>query len=155
MRHAEISDDLRALTFDFFYWFSRFEFALKENGFLRNKAPGSRAEAGWDCFVREYEGQYSPTAAGLSLIYKNPRRQMVGANELEFHDVAFDNQTSELGKVIGLLKTVRNNLFHGGKHGADGWDDPLRTQALLTLSISILDELAEVGGIEADYRQYY
>ena len=35
MRKEDIEDNLKELAFDFFYWFSRFEFALKENKFLR------------------------------------------------------------------------------------------------------------------------
>ncbi|MES1383898.1 hypothetical protein ABUU23_19015, partial [Vibrio cholerae] len=58
-------------------------------------------------------------------------------------------------RVIRLLKTVRNNLFHGGKHGADGWDNPERTQELLVIGKSILDHLARLADIEADYTQYY
>lgn len=155
MRHEEISTDLRELAFDFFFWFSRFEFALKENSFLRNSAVGSRAEPGWNSFVGRYEGHYALTNAGATLIRENPRRQMVGPHGLEFQDVGFDDQPSELGTVVRLLKTVRNNLFHGGKHGADRWDDPNRTKELLTLSITLLNELAALGGIDADYMRRY
>lgn len=155
MRREDISTDLRELAFDFFYWFSRFEFALKENGFLRNEVPGSRAEPGWNSFVNRFEGYYTLSDAGASLVRENPRRQMVGHHGFEFRYVDFDDQPSDLGRIVRLLKTVRNNLFHGGKHGAEGWDDPNRTRKLLTLSITILNELAELGGIEPDYTRYY
>jgi len=65
-----------------------------------------------------------------------------------------DCQT-ELCKVVRLLKTIRNNLFHGGKHGADGWDDPERTKKLLQTGKTVLDQLSKVACFEADYRQYY
>jgi len=57
--------------------------------------------------------------------------------------------------VVTLLKTVRNNLFHGGKHGDDGWDDPERILTLLELSIRVLDELADLADFGADYTRYY
>lgn len=41
LRKDDIAGELTQLAFDYFYWFSRFEFCLKENGFLRNKEPGA------------------------------------------------------------------------------------------------------------------
>lgn len=155
MRLEDIDDDLRDRAFEFFYWFSRFEFALKENGFLRNRAPGSRAEPGWDQFIAAHEADYVLTEVGLRLVEADPKRQIVGQHELEFVSVGLDDQPSDLAKVVRFLKTVRNNLFHGGKHGNEGWDDPPRALLLLGLSIGILDELGELGGFEADYKRYY
>jgi hypothetical protein len=54
-----------------------------------------------------------------------------------------------------MLKTVRNNLFHGGKHGEAFWDDPTRVQALLSNAQPVLAELAALGGFDADYVRYY
>jgi hypothetical protein len=54
-----------------------------------------------------------------------------------------------------LANTVRNNLFHGGKHGAAYWDDPARTQHLLEITISALNDLAEQTGLTADYERLY
>ena len=86
---------------------------------------------------------------------KNPKCQIAGQHALEFVSVTYNNQTSELRKVVTLLKTVRNNFFHGGKHGNDGWDNPERILALLNLSIRVLDELAELGNFGADYTRYH
>ncbi|WP_414898536.1 hypothetical protein [Rhodovulum sp. YEN HP10] len=155
MRLEDIAPDVRNRAFEFFYWFSRFEFALKENRFLKNQTPGSRAEPGWDQFVEKYEAAYNLSAAGSQLVDEAPQRQIVGQHRLEFIPVGFDDQPAELEKVVRLLKTVRNNLFHGGKHGVEGWDDPGRTVLLMSLCIDILDELAELAGIEADYKRYY
>lgn len=155
MRLEDIEPDIRNRAFEFFYWFSRFEFALKENGLLKHDAPGSRAEPGWDQFITTHQAEYVLTDLASRLVQANPKRQIVGQHGLQFVPVGFDDQPSELAKVVRLLKTVRNNLFHGGKHGADGWDDPQRTRHLLDLSISILDELAEVGGINGEYRCQY
>jgi hypothetical protein len=68
-----------------------------------------------------------------------------------FTEVTFTDSASQLDRVTLLLKTVRNNLFHGGKHGSAYWDDPERIRLLLPLCITVLGELAEFGGMQADY----
>lgn len=155
IRYDNIDADLRALAFDFFYWFSRFEFSLKETGHLRRREPGSPAEPGWGSFIDQNEADYCLSDAAGRLIRENPRRQIVAEYGLEFRDVGFDDQPSDLGKVVRLIKTVRNNLFHGGKHGHDAWDDLPRTRMLMRLVIDILDELAALGGMEGDYKREY
>ena len=142
---------LEGLAAEFNARFARFEFALKENGFIKNPTPGARAEPGWDGFVRHFEAGYRLTEAGRSLISMNPRRQKVGPSGLEFDDVGFDDKPSQLGKVTRLLKTVRNNVVHGGKFAMGGWDNPGRTSKLLELTITILDELAQLGGLDSHY----
>jgi hypothetical protein len=85
-----------------------------------------------------------------------PETQIVAPNgELAWRPVGLDNCKSDLAKVVRHLKTVRNNLFHGGKHGGAGWDDPERTKLLLSSGKAVLDQLAQLAGLEADYTQYY
>ena len=72
-----------------------------------------------------------------------------------FRDVGFNPGASDLEKVVRLANTVRNNLFHGGKHGVDYWDDPARMQALLTNTIEVINDLAGQAGLAADYARYY
>jgi len=55
-------------------------------------------------------------------------------------------------KVGTLIKTVRNNLFHGGKHGDVSWDDQDRMKVLLGLVLEILGEIAEIAGLQNDYQ---
>lgn len=155
MRHEQIPDDLRPLAFEFFYWFSRFEFALKANRFLKSEQVGARAEPDWTKFIRAFEEGYKISAAGQKLIVANPRRQLIGAHGLEFADLSFQASTSDLERVGRFVQTVRNNLFHGGKSGHDGWDEPERMRLLLELTLPVLDELAALGGFTADYRGEY
>lgn len=89
MRHDQIPDDLKPLAFEFFYWFSRFEFALKANWYLKSEQEGARAEPGWTRFVRKFESGYALSTAAQKLIEANPRRQLVGKHELEFADLMF------------------------------------------------------------------
>lgn len=155
MREEEIPDDLRPLAFEFFYAFSRFEFALKANGYLKSETVGDRAEPSWTKFTDNFEGCYVSSAAAASLIAGNPRRELVGKHGLVFGEVEFEANASELKRVVRFTLTVRNNLFHGGKSGSDGWDDPARMRLLLEATIPVLNELAELGGFIGDYRGEY
>lgn len=156
MHKDEVTPDLSSLAFDFFFSFSRFEFALKENGYLKSHKAGVSAEPGWDKFTKRMHAKYSPSPEAIALLAAKPEQQIVGAhNDLQWKAVDLTNCHSELDKVVRLLKTVRNNLFHGGKHGGAGWDNPTRTNMLLSTGTSLLDQLAEFAGLEGDYRSCY
>lgn len=156
VRKEDINNELKDLAFDFFYWFSRFEFALKENEYLKRDGAGDNAEPGWEKFIDQHKPTFRHTDETRKLLELNPKRQKVGGNsDLKWRNVGLDDCDSELCKVVRLLKTIRNNLFHGGKHGAQGWDDPERTQELLVVGKTILDQLAGLANLEADYTQYY
>ncbi len=156
MRHDEVKDNLRALTFDSFFWFSRFEFALKEAPYLRWEQEGAAASPSWQKFAAKYRADYQPGPAARALLDAAPQQQVVGAGRtLTFAPVLYNPGVADLDKVIELANTVRNNLFHGGKHGSAYWDDPARTEMLLKTTIGVLDELARLGGLEADYTGYY
>jgi hypothetical protein len=155
MRHDRIPDDLKHLAFDFFYWFSRFEFALKEARYLKSTEEGAKAEVSWDRFIEKNRDAYHLMPAGQALIDAKPQRQIVDGGELAFRDVGFNAGATDLERVVRLANTVRNNLFHGGKHGSDYWDEPDRMRELLTTTIKAIDELAAQAGLRGDYERYY
>jgi hypothetical protein len=63
---------------------------------------------------------------------------------------------TDLGKTILSVKTIRNNLFHGGKHNEKDWDEPDRNLFLLTRGIKVLDSFADLSGnLFAEYRRSY
>jgi hypothetical protein len=156
MRREEVAENLTNQAFEFFYWFSRFEFALKENGHLKSHGMGSKAEPGWDEFVIHWQDLYAASPEAAELLAKPPEAQFVLANDqLAWRPVGLSDCRFDLAKVVRLIKTVRNNLFHGGKHGGASWDSPQRTASLLSTSKSVLDQLAQLASLEADYSQYY
>lgn len=156
MRRDEVGDDLKDLAFDFLYFFARFEFALKVNGYLKKTGVGQPAEAGWMLFRERWEGDYQTTEAAAALIAANPKKQVVGeGGTLDFRPVVFPDNTSTLAQVIVLCQTVRNNLFHGGKSSPNGWDGPERTKKLLSTVLVILGELAATYDLNPDYTGYY
>jgi hypothetical protein len=156
MQHESISAPLTQKAFEFFFWFSRFEAALKESGHLKNDAEGSKAEPSWESFVKAYAGTYIPTESGKELIALAPERQIVGAGKkLSWRPVGTEDCQTDLCKVVRMLTTVRNNLFHGGKSGGAGWDQPRRTEALLDAANAEIHALAQLAGLEADLRRKY
>lgn len=156
MRKNDVDEKLSALAFDFFYWFSRFEFALKENGYLKSRKVGAKAEAGWIAFVEKWHAQYTASTEASALLAEPPKQQIVSLdNGLCWEAVEFDKCGSELAKVILLLKTVRNNLFHGGKNSAAGWDDPQRTMFLVSSGIAVLNQLVQLSSLDSAYTRYY
>ena len=156
MRKDEISQELSLLAFDFFYWFSRFEFCLKDNRYLKHDEPGADAEPSWDKFVEKYAAVYKTSLEANELLAAPPERQMVLAyGELGWRPVGTADCKSDLAKIARLVKTVRNNLFHGGKHGAAGWDNPARSQSLLSASKAVLGQLAVLGEFKSDYERLY
>ncbi|WP_430448577.1 hypothetical protein [Rhodophyticola sp.] len=157
MRREEIPPEIPSLAFEFFYWFSRFEFALKECNYLRSKTPGHKAEANWQEFIDRWEDTYIPSKMAQALIAANPLRQVVDSSgsDLEFVPLIFSPDVSDFKRVVRLAQAVRNNLFHGGKHGSEYWDDPARVRELLPLVVTVLDEIAQATDLEADYRSIY
>ncbi|MGV1926549.1 hypothetical protein ACQZ6S_14720 [Agrobacterium tumefaciens] len=121
MRRNEVSSELKDLGFDFLYYFVRFEFALKVNGYLKKPKPGQPAEARWKSFQDCWEAKYKITESARTLIEANLKKQIVGKEGLLlFSPIVFPEGTSQFGQAIRLCQTVRNNLFHGGKSSKDG-----------------------------------
>ncbi|MDF2183118.1 hypothetical protein [Neptuniibacter sp. CAU 1671] len=156
MRYDQLSDDLRNASFEFFYWYSRFEFVLKENGFLKYEELDAKAEPSWKKFREKYEEEYRASKEENLLVKLHPKRQVVSAsNQLDWKPVGISHCNSDLCCVITMLSTIRNNLFHGGKHGDMEVDDIDRNISLLSFGKQVLDQLAEQFGYEADYKRYY
>jgi hypothetical protein len=146
---------LKDVSFDFFYWFSRFEFALKENGCLKDRSPGSKAEPSWERL--KIEG-YTASREACRLVEMHPKRQYVTeGGGLRWEPVGIEHcrKDDELCRVITMLRTVRNNLFHGGKHGDEDLDSKERNVELLRCSKVVLDQLADEAGIAGDYKRFY
>ncbi len=156
MQRDAVDSKLTDLAFDFFFRFSRFEFALKENGYLKSHQPGANAEPGWDEFVAAHAKEYKISANALQLLASPPERQVVeNGNTLSWRAVGLEDCRSDLARIAKLLRTVRNNLFHGGKHGSADWDNPDRTRQVLAAGSAVLEDLAAAAGIEADFLRIY
>ena len=97
----------------------RLEFALKEIGYcraVRNQA----AEVDWDRFANERLGrsffdEIKASGNASILIQHPPKLQSIdGQGRLDWVE---KSAVSSIQELVGSLRRVRNNLFHGGKSG--------------------------------------
>ncbi|MCE9684008.1 hypothetical protein [Halomonas alkalisoli] len=156
MQREQVDKELKDSSFEFFYWFSRFEFALKENGFLKDHLPGAKAEPSWEDFQAVGLPDYIASPEACRLMELHPKRQYVSAHgEPEWKRVGVSHCKNDLCRVITMLRTVRNNLFHGGKHGDIDVDSKKRNLELLGCGKVILDQLADSASLTNDYERFY
>ncbi|WP_394179574.1 hypothetical protein [Marinomonas posidonica] len=156
MKYDELSEDLKNASFYFFYCFSRFEFVLKENGFLKSEESGKNAEPSWEKFINMHNETYKISDEATLLINLHPKRQIVLENkQLNWKPVGIGHCRNDLCKVVTMLRTIRNNLFHGGKHGDKEVDCQSRNMLLLCEGKKVLDQLAEQFGFDGDYKRIY
>ena len=142
----------RQRSFQFFILFSKFECALKRNSkFLKSKkikintAKICLAEAHWNEFSKANNCKFHPLfSSELSKAVEYfkatpPKIQIVKNKKLEWHE---SDQYAEgndlLVWIVNKIKTVRNNLFHGGKFPGEPVSDPSRDQELMKHAITIL-----------------
>jgi len=134
------TERLDKLSFEFFKNFSLFEFALKESGYV-TAGHYNAAMVDYRGFDREQARNYVPSNSALRLISLSPASQICDGTNWKWTPRTY---TSHLGGVVECVKTIRNNLFHGGKRGPHGWFDPERVHELLSIGIEVIDELAQV-----------
>ncbi len=149
--HLQFSGELAC---EFFGVFSRFEFALKENGYWRS-GRSAAAEPNWDKFAGEIansfqQGQSAEVAAALTyLVNEPPMRQIIENNSVSWRPTIFPN-ASQAHKAFLAIRTVRNNLFHGGKHTPHS--PPGRDEELVKASLVVLKHCLSLHkGLRSDY----
>lgn len=139
----------RDLVFDFFWKFSVFECALKREGYLktgRNKG----AEPNWNTFGSQVQERFAQVAAPgfveavAKLIQLSPQRQVVRGDRLGWEPIEQKPSESEAAYVLRLLKTTRNNLFHGGKYPDGPIAEVARDRDILRTALAILDGCYEL-----------
>ena len=156
MFYQELDNDGLELVFRFFYKFSRFEYSLKANNFCKADGNKCKASADWIKFRETYENEYALSDAATGLLQSPPKLQVYINTKLEFVDERHDHDDSDLRKVIRSIQRIRNNLFHGGKHGSADEGSRSRNKYLLTAGCTILDELSRINSdIEYDYPGRY
>lgn len=119
-----------------FACFSRFEFALKESGYVKKGKYGG-AEPDWDKFSRldclpVLMKRLRDSRAAPELFAHPPQKQMFDGGYLKWAEAV---AITDPKTFIDAIKRVRNNLFHGGKAGdvANPRDDVLCNDAVACL----------------------
>lgn len=139
LRRAHLDSNL--IT-EFFFVFSRFEYALKCAGYLK---PGRNAMPNWDAFGSDVEESYNPeeslelAEAVQYLLSEPPKRQIVlDDGSLDWEPLPREN-ISDIRWLLRLVSRVRNNLFHGGKYPYRPLPEPARDTRLLESSLLVLE----------------
>jgi hypothetical protein len=139
----------RELICTFFVLFSRFEYALKRLGYISPKPMGKRIELDWVRFSEDTEAKFTANtweSIKESVKYletHQPMKQVFHEGELRFVGISRLNGENRLDWLLRLIRTVRNNLFHGGKFPDGPKYDVARDQKLLESSLDILGACLE------------
>lgn len=124
----------QTLALEFFAVFSRFEFGLKNSGFLYIHR--GRAVPDWTLFCEQaqLESKDDPgLTQSIEMLVCAPPLVQVSAHE--WKEVPLRGSTRQ-AKALDAAQRVRHNLFHGGKyaaHSAEGRDEALVRAALEVL----------------------
>lgn len=140
-----MSTNLDQLAFRFFRLFARFEATLKERGFYR--VENGRIVVDWDRFATEVVGKQflaelgDKAEAAIYVLSEPPKRQ--GPNtegKIVWIDVSADDKSAQA--LVGHIRRMRNNLYHGGKFNGT-WFDPERSELLLAHGLTILEHYSK------------
>jgi hypothetical protein len=150
MPYEKTPDPLdRDVVLEFFWKFSVFECSLKREGFLR-RGRYNTAEPDWKGFGEAIEGRFADVtiegfaAAVDALESASPRRQVVRSGRLEWEPVVRQPGHSREDFVLRLVRTTRNNLFHGGKYPDGPVEEVARNKAILRAALKILEGCCEL-----------
>ena len=131
---------LDKLAFDFFKLFARYEFALKDAGYI-NPGRNDKPNPDWDRFANEigvalFKADETPVRTSIDYILNSPpNRQVVIDGIAQWREVP-NTEKSPLALFVHIRR-VRNNLFHGAKFNGT-WFDPERSKQLIECAIIIL-----------------
>ncbi|EGR0749060.1 TPA: hypothetical protein ACMDXS_004620, partial [Vibrio parahaemolyticus] len=112
------------LAIEFICTFSRLEYALKSTKFALGNE--NRVEAWWDKFANTIHEQFIALdepdllAATNYILTSPPRKQVLENESLKFVPQQIDTNQKSTQQLILMVRTVRNNLFHGGKYCPNG-----------------------------------
>jgi hypothetical protein len=125
------------LIAEFILWFSRIEYALKSDAAFSKTHPHFQAD--WDKLKRALSSVPVPQELenALAYIQHQPPMKQIGANQWELIQ-----EGNDWDLLIRALKTVRNNLFHGGKHHTGPVLQPARDQELLNHCLAVMKAIS-------------
>lgn len=129
--------DLKLAACDYFLFLSKIEYALKNSGFVKSDSHHN-ALPDWNKFKEAVHANMAidgndPDIRAIRA--QRPARQIYRDNQLDWSTPQNIGQTDNKALIDACL-TIRNNLFHGGKHG-DGNDG--RNKILISAAIKILN----------------
>jgi len=132
---------LDKLALDFFKLFARYEFALKDMGYVY-AGRNNEANTDWDRFANDigrllFDEKDERVCTSLDYMLTNPPMKQVVVNGLvQWEEVKPCERNSQI--LFSYIRRVRNNLFHGAKFNGT-WFDPERSSKLLSCSHILLE----------------
>jgi hypothetical protein len=133
----------RELTLDFLATFSRFEFALKKAGYVEGNE--KNVSPAWDSFANDVAKLgptvLTPVLASCPYLQQHPpKKQILKDGRLQWV-IRQGTSGSPIGDALLSVRTVRNNVFHGGKFPDGPITEPLRDEQLIRECLTLLDSL--------------
>jgi hypothetical protein len=146
--NAAIIDSLnvpKELTLEFFAAFARFEYALKRAGYV--VGDDKSASPSWDRFAVDLrdmgDAALAPVIAACVYLREHPpKKQVVNNGNLEW--AVRPAAGSPIEDVLLSVRTVRNNVFHGGKFPTGIVEEPLRDRRLIEECLAVLNALLDL-----------
>jgi len=140
-RHLNVPVEL---AIEFLAVFSRMEYALKSTGFA-NGGP-ARVDPTWDRFANHIHkdvtqlNEVALTNSVTFLLEQPPRKQVLQDERLKFVGQEIDCEQQSTQQLLKMVRTVRNNLFHGGKYCPEGEVEQGRNEQLISAYLEVLKQ---------------
>jgi hypothetical protein len=147
----------RDLTVEFLGTFARFEYALKRAGYVEGNEKA--VATAWDRFGRDL-ASFSPdvlasvVACCPYLQRYPPKKQVLQDNQLVWKARGASGG-SAIEEILLGIRTVRNNVFHGGKFPEGLVTEPLRDEQLIRDCLAVLNSLLSSRGLPRAIVEYF
>jgi hypothetical protein len=159
----------RDLLLTFFLTFSRFEYALKTGGFFKKpnetrydaRTPPP-AEPDWDSFAGTLRTIFSAQksqdlAHACDYLLSSPPNKQVVIRDASGFTIGWEtpvrsNHETDIEFMLRMVRSIRNNLFHGGKYSIEVHEDTARTEHLLNSSLVVLEQCLVLS---PDVKRYF
>lgn len=143
----------RKNVLEFFIKFARFEYALKINGYYILKKNSTIIDkTNFDKFALNHKYKKLPKRLKDFLTYLD--NDPVGKLKKDGTYKKAKETGSDIKKILGYLRRIRNNLFHGVKYpNLTNYDDNSRGTRLINDGIIAIDYLSELDeSVKISYR---
>jgi len=139
-RHMHIPPTLGNAFLD---TFTHLEYALKASGDFADGGTDG-VSAGWDRFANHIDAVMQATKdnelrAALDFLLAYPARKEIMDG---FHPLVFDPKQAKTQRTLLVVRTVRNNVLHGGKIAPEGENEKGRNEKLVACSLLVLKHAA-------------
>lgn len=144
-----VTVDGQQKIYEFFIVFSRFECALKKTNYViinRNKVSPN-----WERFTQDIKLTFDKNkSAKLNhavdyLMQHPPKIQTMEGESLVWRERRFEVEIPLTSKLGLHIRTIRNNLFHGGKFVGVYEPDVSRNYILIQSSLVILNDWLDIN----------